>query len=34
LGLAGVAATVTLFLTARASTASPALTFRQNPDHG
>jgi hypothetical protein len=34
LGLAGVAATVTLFLTARASTASPALTFRQSPDHG
>jgi len=34
LGLAGVAATVTLLFTARASTASPALTSRQSPDHG
>jgi hypothetical protein len=34
LGLAGVAASVTLLLTARALVEAPTLTFRQSPDHG
>ncbi len=34
LGLAGLSASVTLLLTARALTDSPTLTLRQSPDHG
>jgi hypothetical protein len=34
LGLAGIAATLTLVLTARALSEPPELTFRQSPDHG